>query len=146
MVLSNMIHFRAAALSLAVMVLGAVAGGPAHAQHPVPLVQVPPSPLELSQLPRYCWGQYGDAALRSQPGYTIVGCGPGVNHFCAALVATVRASEAWRPTDERRMLANYSALEVRYTARAISTFPSCPIANDVKAAEMRANFLVNMLR
>lgn len=111
----------------------------------VPIEQVKPNPAEMLQLPKYCWGTFGDASFAGQPSYNIPGaCGPRMNHFCPALLAINRASEVSRNRAQRKKLANYGTLEVGYTLTAIPA--TCPILPDVKIAETRAKFLVSMLK
>lgn len=114
------------------------------AQARIPIEQAKPSPLELTQLPKYCWAQYSDTPLPAQQGFNITGCGPRMNHFCPALLAINRASEMSRSYEQRRSLANYAAREVQYTLSGIPG--SCPILQDVRMAEMRVNFLLSILR
>jgi hypothetical protein len=125
------------------LVTGLVVAHGLHAQPRTPIEQVKPNALELTQLPRYCWGSMAGAAY-TQPEYNIRDCGPRMNHFCPALLAMLRASDVSRSREQRRFLANYGAREVQYTLADIPA--ACPVLPDVKRAESRAALLVSLLK
>jgi hypothetical protein len=106
--------------------------------------KIPPkyraSPLEVAQLPKYCWAQYVDGAYFGQPIYSIPQvCGAYTNHFCPALVFLMKSSQLSRSKWERREDIKTAAMEVRYTLRYMK--PDCPIYPDVQAARVKAEAL-----
>ncbi len=120
------------------IILGAISAS-AVAQPKVP-PKYKASPLEVSQLPRYCWAQYVDGAYFGHPQYSIPNvCGAYVNHFCPGLVGLMQASNATRSMPERREILRIASENIQYTLRYKGIQPPCPIYADVKAAEARAN-------
>jgi len=111
--------------------------------------KVPPgykaAPIEVAQLPPYCYAQYVDGAYFGHPVYSIpAACGPYTNHFCPALVSLIRGSNASRARSLRREDLRHAAMEVRYTLRYMK--PDCPIYNDVQAAKIRAESLQKIVQ
>lgn len=121
-----------------------VVAASAQAQPRTPIEQMPPNALELTQLPKYCWGPMGAPSVAQLPEYNISGCGPRMNHFCPALLAMMRASDVARPRQQRQFLARYAEREVQYTLTGIPA--ACPILPDIKRAESRAALLMSMLK
>jgi hypothetical protein len=111
--------------------------------------RIPPkyqaSPLEITQLPKYCWAQYVDGAYSGHPIYSIPAvCGPYTNHFCPALVSLVQSTQLSRNKQQRNEAISHAAREVRYTLRYIK--PDCPIYPDVTAAQMRAEAMEKLAK
>lgn len=110
--------------------------GDAEAQPKIP-PKYHAAPLEIAQLPKYCWAQYVDGAYFGHPIYSIPAiCGPYTNHYCPALVSLTRSTQLSRSKSQRNEDIWHAAKEVRYTLNYIK--PDCPIYPDVKAAQMRA--------
>lgn len=119
-------------------------GGHALAQPRIP-PKYSAAPLEVAQLPKYCWAQYVDGAYAGHPVYSIPSsCGAYTNHFCPALVSLTRAQQMSRNESQRREDIRHAAMEIRYTLRYMQ--PSCPIYPEVKAAQMQAEFLEKLLK
>lgn len=125
----------------AIAVTGITVAGSVPAQQQP---RVPPkyhaSPLHVAQLPKYCWQQYVDGSLTGYE-FTIVSqsCGYEMNHFCPALVFMMEAQSLTLPMSERRGAMNNAIKEINYTLRGMK--PGCHVANDVLAAQQRAQAL-----
>jgi hypothetical protein len=106
--------------------------------------RIPPkykaSPMHVAQLPKFCWNQYVDGSLQ---GYEFSipheSCGPEMNHFCPALVYLLEAQSQTLPMRERRGALGSAIREIDYTLRGMKS--GCFIANEVRAAQMRAQAL-----
>lgn len=99
---------------------------------------------ELAQLPKYCYAQYVDDKLSSNPEYSIQGCGPFVNHYCGALVDLMRAQQFSRQKFQRRRHVDSAIKEIKYTLD--NTSASCWLRPDAEAAMSRARLLDSMLK
>jgi hypothetical protein len=117
--------YRYAQAGIAVFLLGATANSSAF---------TPPSALEMTQLPQYCWGQF-DKKFAGLPGYTISNCGGGMNHFCMGLVYMLRANKPGTPRSQKIGPITQARVELQYTIDRMA--PNCPISADVQAAELR---------
>lgn len=95
-------------------------------------------PNEVRALPKFCWGRY-NSKLQG-PTYNINRgqCGPGVNHYCQGLLRFNRAMNPLVSKNERKGWLNLAAGNIEYTLKAISKYPSCPIAKHVKYMHRRA--------
>lgn len=102
------------------------------------------SPVEIAQLPKYCYAQYVDENLSGNPAYSIQGCGGSMNHFCPGLVKLIRARTHQLPMNERRGNANMAVDDFKYTLREMT--PTCVIRADVLSALEQAKHLQGMLR
>lgn len=98
----------------------------------------------VAQLPKYCYGQFVDGALRNNPQYTIVGCGVFMNHFCYGLVFLAKAGDTSLPKHERKVALHNATSDVAYTVKGMER--GCPIAPDVAAAQQRVAILQTLLK
>ena len=102
-----------------------------------------PTPAEISQLPKFCWGQMAvPNAVGDQ--YKPTNCGPGTNHYCPGLVKLLRAK---REVDGRkkRSMVESAASDVRYTEGYIASFPACSIRPHVEATKVEVGLLLRLL-
>jgi hypothetical protein len=99
------------------------------------------TPIEIAQLPRFCWAQYVPGTTGE--GYHISGCGPAANHFCPALIYMIRARGHVNKSTSLGLLGSADA-DVRYTERAIADYPKCSIRDDVANARAEVNRLMTM--
>ena len=90
---------------------------------------------EVMLLPQFCWGQYNNSKLKG-PQYHIHDCGPGMNHYCGALLGYNRAmgmsSRDARERELRRALEG-----VEYTLQWMKKWPACPIRGHVEKTYSR---------
>ena len=85
-----------------------------------------PSASEILLLPRWCWGQY-NAAIKD----TGVGdCGPGMNHYCPALLEFNRSYSS-REQFRRVHHLKVALSGVEYTLGWMKDYPNCSIRGDV---------------
>lgn len=91
-----------------------------------------PTAIEITMLPRFCWGQYYRNKFKG-PEFNIPrsSCGPGMNHYCPGLVALGRANRSLDNKWQRGYLDG-AAGQVRYTLRAMKNYPSCPLRGEVR--------------
>jgi hypothetical protein len=100
------------------------------------------TPVEIAQLPRFCWAQLQvpDAAGDD---FRIRDCGPAANHFCSALIYMIRAKA--NPKKQFKLdLLGRADTDVRYTEKAIADYPNCSIRDDVAGTRIQLNSLLNM--
>lgn len=103
------------------------------------------TPIEIAQLPKYCYDQYVDQSLWKNPEYSITAaCGVGMNHFCPGLINLSRAQKASIPKGNRRDQLRDGKTNVQYTLDRMS--PNCRYRDDVNTAMMRAKVLEKILR
>jgi hypothetical protein len=93
-----------------------------------------PTPMEVLRLPKYCQGQFIDN-VKNIPGYKIGNCGVFMNHYCYGLNFLNRASDFSASKGARQWNANRARTDIAYTKDHMTA--TCPIAGDVRAAEMR---------
>lgn len=117
----------------------------AMAQPKIPPKYGGATPLEIAQLPKYCYQQYVDGSLG---GYKFsipdASCGSGMNHFCVALVAMMKAQNLNTRKAERIGEIRHAQIEVNYTISNMK--PGCFIARDVTAAKQRADLLARIIK
>ena len=90
------------------------------------------SALEIAQLPKFCYEQYVDGV--SGPEYSIGrSCGPGMNHYCGALVSLIRAKRVSGNSNERLKQLSMAKTDVVYTLKWMEPYPACQIRDHVKA-------------
>jgi len=130
-------------LQLAVLI-SIAAAFPALAQPKIP-PKYKASPLEVAQLPTYCYQQYVDGSLGgfkfSIPDQS---CGPAMNHYCPALVFMIQAQRQSLPKNERVGAMGHAIKEINYTIRDMK--PGCFIAKDVFDAKKRAEAMAPFIR
>jgi hypothetical protein len=85
---------------------------------------------ELMLVPQFCWGQYNSSQFKG-PQFHIHDCGPGMNHYCGALLGYNRAMKmASRGAKESELRAVLDGVE--YTLRWMKKWPACPIRSHVE--------------
>ena len=100
------------------------------------------TPVEIAQLPRFCWGQLEVPDAKSDE-FRISGCGPAANHYCSALIYMIRARANVKKQVRLNLLGHADA-DVRYTERAIADYPKCEIREHVVATRAALNNLITM--
>ena len=110
--------------------------------------KIPPKykaePLEIAQLPKYCWAQYVDGAYFGHPIYSIpASCGDYTNHFCSGLVVKMRASNLSKPKSQRREDLRMAKENFEYTLKYIT--PICPIYGDALAAKTQIEHMQRII-
>ena len=100
-----------------------------------------PSAVEIVQLPKFCWRQMG--ANVTGPEFSIGNCGPGMNHYCAGLVALMRAKGA-TSKGQRLSMLGLADTNVRYTENWMKDYPNCPIRDHVAASRVEVNHLMTI--
>jgi len=88
-----------------------------------------PTAIEAMMLPKFCWGQFMKNRFRG-PEFRIQNCGPGMNHYCPALVALNRANRSFDSRTKRGYLQGARA-QALYTVKAMEKYPYCPIRGQV---------------
>ena len=97
------------------------------------------TPVEIAQLPRFCWGQLDVPNARGGE-FAIVDCGPAANHFCSGLIYMIRAKG--HVTKQTRLdLLGHADTDVRYTEKAIADYPNCSIRESVASTRAELNNL-----
>ena len=116
-------------------VWGALVGG-AHAQRPAQedLSGFRATPLEIAQLPRYCWASFDPKW--TQPGMSEFnlpgGCGERFNHFCPGVLSLQRAKAALADPTRRRYWLGVADGHIHYTVDGIAKLTTCPMQPTVK--------------
>jgi hypothetical protein len=100
------------------------------------------TPVEIAQLPRFCWAQL-QVPDATGDDFRIRDCGPAANHFCSALIYMVRARGNVKK-QARLDLLGRADIDVRYTENAIADYPKCSIRDDVAGARAQVNSLLTM--
>jgi len=97
--------------------------------------------IEIAQLPPFCYGRYVEGA--SAPEFNIPrGCGPGMNHYCFALVELIRGRRAVGNRGQRLTHLKSSRDQTLYTVRAMEKYPDCPIRAHVEKTLNEVNALL----
>ena len=100
-----------------------------------------PTALEVTQLPRYCWGSFnpqfrgaGMEAFNLPPRQV---CGERMNHFCPALLSMLRAKKG---TPQSGYWLGVADGHMRYTLSALREVPNCPLAPEIEryAAQLKS--------
>ena len=83
---------------------------------------------EVLMLPRFCWWEYNAAYKDTQ--LEIRNCGPGMNHYCSALV---KFSRAERMSDRFKRIDTLNSVlrDVEYTLGWMKDYPGCSIRQNV---------------
>ncbi len=105
---------------------------PAHGSKDKVSAGTPPTALEASQLPHFCWAQMGVAGATG-PEYKPQACGPGWNHYCQGLVALARSMHL--SGKQRVVFLRYTDSTTDYTINGIKNYPSCSIREHVLATK-----------
>ncbi len=95
--------------------------------------------MEMSQLPKYCYAQYLDDKLASNPTYSIQGCGPFMNHFCPGLLGLIRAQQPSHKPFQRRADLSRAMDNIEYTLKGMPAV--CWLRADAEAARNRARVI-----
>jgi hypothetical protein len=86
---------------------------------------------EIAQLPPFCYGQVIEGA--SAPEFNIPrGCGPGMNHYCFALLELIRGKGTIGNRRERMTHLQLAREQTLYTLRGMEKYPHCPIRGHVE--------------
>jgi len=102
-----------------------------------------PTMLEISQLPRFCRGQFIPEERKVWLA-TIAPCGTYMNHFCPGLVLINRAANASKSKVERREDLRMARGEIEYTRNFLKQ--PCPIEDEIQGAESRIKVLQIFLK
>lgn len=89
---------------------------------------VKPSASEVLLLPGFCWGKYNPAIKNTGKG--INNCGPGMNHYCSAVLEFNRSYSA-RERFRRVQHLEVALRGVEYTLGWMKNYPYCSIRQDV---------------
>jgi hypothetical protein len=100
------------------------------------------TPVEIAQLPRFCWGQLEVPDAKGGE-FAIVDCGPAANHFCSGLIYMIRAKGHVNKST-RFDLLGHADVDVRYTEKAIVDYPKCSIRENVIATRAELNNLLTI--
>ncbi|MFN0316541.1 MAG: hypothetical protein ACKVQA_16080 [Burkholderiales bacterium] len=90
--------------------------------------QYKPTALEITKLPKFCWGQFNPSFKGKGPTYDIYqmpNCEIGINHFCPGIVALNRAKGAVANRERRSYWLSVADGEFQYTVRAQKSYPAC---------------------
>ena len=97
--------------------------------------------LEITQLPRFCWGQFVQGA--KAPEFNIpAGCGVAMNHYCYGLVDLARGKRTYGNIKERITRFKLAKVNIVYTINSMANFPACPIRAHVENALTEVNGLL----
>jgi hypothetical protein len=100
---------------------------------------------EIAQLPRFCWVQM-ESKLAKGPAFDIPpGCGPGMNHYCPALVHIMRA-RGQLDMQKRNALLTMAEKNVLYTLKWMEPYPNCPIRTHVEQTKTEIEALRRTIR
>jgi hypothetical protein len=100
------------------------------------------TPVEIAQLPRFCWGQL-DVPDAKGGEFAIVSCGPAANHYCSALIYMIRA-KGHVQKQSRLDLLGHADVDVKYTEKAIASYPDCSIREHVAGTRVELDSLMRM--
>jgi hypothetical protein len=100
------------------------------------------TPIEIAQLPRFCWAQLQVPNAQGDE-FRIFDCGPAANHYCSALIYMIRA-KGHVNKQTRLGLLGHADVDVRYTEKAIADYPKCPIREHVAGTRVELNNLMTM--
>lgn len=100
--------------------------------------------LELAQMPNYCYAQYVDEKLSSNPQYSIQGCGAYMNHYCPGLLQMMRAQKSSAPSYERKENIRQAKGNFDYTLKNMPQ--GCWLRPEAEAAASRARVVDASIR
>jgi len=100
------------------------------------------TPVEIAQLPRFCWGQLDVPGAKGGE-FAIIDCGPAANHYCSALIYMIRA-KGHVTKQERLGLLGHADVDVKYTEKAIADYPKCTIREHVAGTRVELDHLLTM--
>ena len=104
-----------------------------------------PTAMEIAQLPKFCYGQFG-VPNASTPEFNIPeGCGPGMNHYCSGLIYLIRAKASGNKDKSLGQLRR-AETGISYTERWMKDYPACPIRDHVAAKRTELNGLLKIGR
>jgi hypothetical protein len=93
------------------------------------------TPLEIAQLPRYCWGTFDPKWTKpgmaefNLPG----GCGERFNHFCPGVLSLQRAKGSLADAKRRSYWLGVAQGHIRYTVDGLANVNTCPMKPTVAA-------------
>jgi hypothetical protein len=100
------------------------------------------TPVEIAQLPRFCWAQLEVPNAKGDD-FRIISCGPAANHYCSGLIYMIRAKG--HVTKQTRLdLLGHADSDVKYTEKAIADYPQCSIREHVAGTRVELNQLLTM--
>jgi len=88
-----------------------------------------PTPIEIAQLPRFCWAQLQVPDAKGDE-FRIIDCGPAANHYCSGLIYMIRA-KGHVNKGTRTGLLGLADADIHYTEKAIADYPKCSIREHV---------------
>jgi len=97
------------------------------------------TPVEIAQLPRFCWAQL-QVPNATGDEFRIIDCGPAANHYCSGLIYMLRA-KGHVNKQTRSDLLGHADVDVRYTEKAIADYPKCSIRQDVANTRVELDHL-----
>jgi hypothetical protein len=100
------------------------------------------TPVEIAQLPRFCWGQLQVPNVEGAE-FSILDCGPAANHYCTGLIYMIRA-RGHVNKQTRLDLLGHADVDVRYTEKAIADYPKCSIRESVAGTRVELDNLMTM--
>jgi len=102
--------------------------------------QARPTTIELTKLPKFCYGQAQVPNATGAEFNIPASCGPGMNHYCSGLTHLIRAKASG---GKGRVQAELGLAEndIRYTEEWIRNLPSCPLRDHVAASRAEVNGL-----
>lgn len=130
-------------------VWGTFAGG-VQAQRPAQedLSGFKATPLEIAQLPRYCWASFDPKW--TQPGMAEFnlpgGCGERFNHFCPGVLSLQRAKAALADAKRRSYWLNVAQDHFRYTVDGLAHVTTCRMKPTVTSMAEEIRVLKSMGR
>ena len=101
-----------------------------------------PTNLEIYQLPRFCWKQFGVPNVDG-PEFTIQNCGPYMNHYCFGLTYLLRAKKytgKGKPVGELQRAAH----DIYGAEAAIKDYPQCSIRQHIADTRAEVDHLLRM--
>jgi len=100
------------------------------------------TPVEIAQLPRFCWAQLQVPNAQGDD-FRIIDCGPAANHYCSALIYMIRA-KGHVTKQERLGLLGHADVDIKYTENAIADYPKCSIREHVAGTRVELDHLLTM--
>lgn len=100
------------------------------------------TPIEIAELPRFCWAQL-EVPNATGDDFRIIDCGPAANHYCSGLIYILRAKTHVKKGTRLALLGQADA-DIRYTERAIADYPKCNIREHVAASRAELESLMKI--
>ena len=103
--------------------------------------QIIPSAVELTKLPKFCYGQARVPNATGEEFNLPPSCGPGTNHYCSGLIHLNRAKATGNRNKAVSELGQAEG-DIRYTENWIKPYPNCPLRDHVAASRAEVNALL----